>query len=311
MTEFKHKGLFFDAVAVARVRNNAHRAPYKAALAHLADHQPTDPIAATILHGFRYQFTADTSSANQTASALIERNIGLQLPANITYAEACAVTIAIGHAFEMVRDHIPEDARRGWLRLYNERLEDIRTADNTFGLLDQIWRTATKIIGAIVVERGDLFVLGTDDFRRIVDNDIHPEGYFPAIVEKSEGGALLRQVMAAKGLVLAAEAANHQGVNLWDHEMRGISAKTAAIYAAAYYEYRDQWTWDTPPAADENEAFYQENAAFLEILNRQLRPAVLKATLSKLRPTFDPLGGGLTTLSHAEPTTRGLFGFSG
>ena len=91
----------------------------------------------------------------------------------------------------------------------------------------------------------------------------------------------------------------------------GPAGWTAAIYAAAYYEYRDQWTWDIPPDAEENEAYYQENAAYLEILNRQLRPAVLKATLSKLRPMFDPFGGGLTTLSHAETSSRGLFGVGG
>ncbi len=311
MTEFTHEGLYFDAVALERVRQNPRRAPFKVTLAILADLHPKDPIAATVAAAFRYRFLDDTKSAAQATSHLIEHGVGFRLPANIAYAEACAVTVAVGHAFEMIRDTIPADARRGWLRLYNERLEELRAVDEDRALLDRIWRTTAKIVGAIVLERSEVFVLGTDDFRRIVDNDIHPEGYFPSIVEKSKGGALVKQVLAAKGLVLAAEAATHQGTNLWDHEMRGISAKTAAIYAAAYYEYRDQWPWDEPPDEEHNNKFYQENAAFLEILNRQLRPVVLKTTLAQLRPQFDPLGGGLTTLSHADPASRGLFVLGG
>ena len=311
MTEFKHEGLYFGAVAVERIQNNIRRVPYKTAMETLESLTPTDPIAAAVAAGFRYQFLADENSASQAAALLIEHGIGFQLPSDTPYAEACAVTVALGHAFEMIRNTLPEDARRGWLRLYTERLEELRAVSDDLPLLDRIWRTTAKIIGAIILERSDIFILGTDDFRKIIDHDIHPEGYFPAIVENSEGGALVRQVLGAKGLVLAAEAATYQGIKLWDHEMRGISAKTAAIYAAAYYEYRDQWLWDEAPNEESNNAFYQENAAFLEILNRQLRPSVLKNTLAKLRPAFDPYGGGLTTLSHANPASRGLFGLGG
>lgn len=311
MTDFKHEGLYFSMTAVEQVRGNPRRAPYKAALEALAALHPPDPVAAAVAAGFRYRFLGDEASATQAAALLLEHSAGLHLPNTLTYAEACAVTVALGHAFELVREQIPVDARRGWLHLYNTQVEALRAEPNAGSLLDRIWRTTVEVVGAIVLERGEVFVLAADDFRHIIDNDIHPEGYFPAIVEKRAGGALVQQVLAAKGLVLAAEAAAQQGVNLWGHEMRGISAKTAAIYAAAYYEYREQWPWDDLPDAESNDAFYQQNGAFLEMLNRQLRPGVLKATLDKLRPMFDPFGGGLTTLSHADPAPRGLFGLGG
>jgi len=142
-----------------------------------------------------------------------------------------------------------------------------------------------------------------------VNEHIHPEGYIPAVVERGEGGALYRQVICAKALVLGAEAARHQSTDLWNHEMRGISTKTAAIYAAAYYEYFDQWNWDAAPTEDEAEALYTEHGGFLEMLNQQLPPEILRSTLGRLRPLVDPLGGGFTTLSHGKPARRGLFGF--
>ncbi|MEL6152087.1 MAG: alginate lyase family protein, partial [Chloroflexota bacterium] len=195
--------------------------------------------------------------------------------------------------------------------LYNEQLETLRAVDSDLSLLEEIWRTAMKLAGGVVLERSDVFVLGVEDFRHIVRTHIHPEGYLPLIVENQPGNALEMQVFAAKGLVLGAEAATHAGSDLWSYESRGISAKTAAIYAAAYYEYPDTWKWDEPPTPEVTEALYQQNAGFFEMLNRKLDPVVLDATMDKLRPVFDPYGGGLTTLSHGVPKRRGLFGFLG
>jgi hypothetical protein len=225
--------------------------------------------------------------------------------------EACATTIAAGQAFELVRDTLPEDAQRGWLKIYNENVTRLRDESLTLSLLDEIWRTAMKIASSVVLERDDVFVLGTEDFKLIVASHIHPEGYLPKLVENSNGGALERQLFAAKGLALAAEAATHAGTNLWTFESRGISAKTAAIYAAAYYEYRDTWKWDEPPTIEANEMLYQHNAGFFEMLNRQLEPYVLRGTMDKLRPIFDPYGGGMTTLSHGIPKRGGILGLLG
>lgn len=296
----EHYGLYFTRAAVQRVRHR--KAPFKDALAALDVAQPTEPLAAAVTEGFRYRFLADEDAAARAVHTLTEQ---VTLPTGGDYVHVCARGMAAGHAFEMVREKLPDEARRAWLGRYRAHVETLRQPD--LPLLERIWHTAAEIVGAVVLDDDDGMQAGSAGFRRIIDEHIHPEGYLPELVERSEGGALVRQVRAAQGLSLAAEAASHAGVDLWGYEVRGISVKTAAIYAAAYYDYRDTWQWDTPPSDAENEAFYRQHAAFLEMLNRQLRPGVLRETLEALRPLNNPYGGGLTTLSHGE-ARRGLFG---
>lgn len=302
----EHFGLYFTPAAVERVTQNRRKPPYKDALAALDAPPPDDPLAAAVTHGFRRRFLGDAPAAARAAALLTEQDAGLVLPDEMAYRDACAVTMAAGHAFEMVRDTLPDDVRAAWLGRYAAQVGTLRATDAP-RLLDDIWRAALEIVGGVVLERADLLDAGAAGFRAVIDGDIHPEGYLPRLVEKSKGGALVRQVHAAQGLALAAEAASHAGVDLWGYEARGISAKTAAIYAAAYYEYRETWHWDAPPDDAENEQFYRHHAGFFEMLNSHLRPVVLRDTLAKLRPLADPYGGGFTTLSHGQPK-RGLFG---
>jgi hypothetical protein len=53
---------------------------------------------------------------------------------------------------------------------------------------------------------------------------------------------------------------------------------------------------------------YREHGAFLEMVNRRARPRTIQTLLDELRPCFNATGGGLTTLTHALPARRGLFG---
>ncbi|MEO0564398.1 MAG: alginate lyase family protein [Chloroflexota bacterium] len=313
MSEIRHQALYFDEVAVARAREHANREPFGGAWAALHEMPPSsdDPLALAVYLGFQYRFEDDESAGNHAVRLLVEQGAGLTFSDDMSYAASCAVLMAGGHAFEMIRPLLPDDVRRGWLSVFNEHLERLREVEGDLSLMDLTWRTAAKIVGGIVTERSDVLVLGVEDFKQIVAKEIHPEGYFPALVRGSEGGALQRQVLTSKALVLAAEAAAHQGEQLWNYEVRGISVKTTAIYAAAYLEYRDQWPWDEPPDETTNEQFYAENGAFLEMLNTQLPPTVLKDTMGLLRPCFDPYGGGYTTLSHGIAPKRGLFGLLG
>jgi hypothetical protein len=313
MSEFTHFGLYFGPDAVVRARDNAKHPPYQDAFAALAStSSPPHPIPGAVLAAFQYRFLADTSAAGRAASWLVERSAGIDQPATATYQATCAGLMAAGHAFEMIRETLPTGAQRDWLRSYSEQVTHTQNqAAEDASLDDLIWQTGLKIVAGVVLDRADMFQSGTGTFKRIIEQHIHPEGYLPAIVTHSTDGALFRQVLAAKGLALAAEAAAQQGLPLWGHEVRGISVKTAGIYAAAYYEYRDRWAWDAPPTQAENEQFYQENAAFLEMLNRHLRPEVLRSTLKLIRPLMDPYGGGMTTLTHADLARRSLFNFGG
>lgn len=311
MTQIPHFAIYFSAQDLENIKQNSRREPFKSALATLKTMTPDDPIAQAVAGGFRWRLLDDADSAAKTRQLLIEQGAGFNIPDEMPYAEQCAVLMAVGHAFEMVRDdeRMADDARMGWLRVYDQQVQArLQTPFEALPLLDAIWRTALAIVSSVVIERHGDLVVASEDFKRIINEQIHPEGYMPAIVQHSEGGALIRQLLAAKGLVLAAEAGTQAGLNLWGYELRGISARTPAIYAAAYYEYRESWRWDTPPDAAENDALYHDHAAFLEMLNRQLRPEILRNTMTKLRPMFDAYGGGMTTLSHGVAQRRGLFG---
>jgi hypothetical protein len=106
--------------------------------------------------------------------------------------------------------------------------------------------------------------------------------------------------------VLMAEATSHIGIDLWGYSARGVSVVTAASYLLYYYYYPDQWRWDTI-AEVEAKYLFEENGAFLEILNRRTRPKDLKLLLDELRPIYN-LPGGQTTLTHGLPARKGLFG---
>lgn len=310
MTPLTHFGIYFTAQHVEDARQHRKRAPFDAAYTWLNTAQSDDPIADAIIDGFRWRFNADEQAAGRGV-AFIERGVGFDA-SGLDYVGQCMHWMALGHAFEMLRDGttLSDEMRRGWLRVYGQHVDALlgRMPSEALGPLDAIWRAALELVASVVLERGDMRVLGVEDFRRLVAEMVHPEGYIPAIVERGDGAALSEQVLAAKGLVLGAEAATHAGYKLWDYEMRGISARTPAIYAAAYYEYRESWRWDTPPNEADNAALYHQHGAFLELLNRQLRPEVLHATMGKLRPMFDAYGGGLTTLSHGVVRRRGWFG---
>ncbi len=303
-----HYGLFFTQLHINTAQSNRKREPFKGAAAALAAMQPTALLDDLIVSGLRYRLDADDAAARHGVERMLRESGALGLPADISYIDACMYTIGVGHAFEMLRDRFPEDVRNKWLAAYDQQaglLVDAQAGGAR--LLNTIWRGALLVVAGVVLEREDWFNGGIADFTRVIDNEIHPEGYLPLLVEKSKGGGLERQLLAAKGLALTAEAATHAGHDLWAYEVRGISAKTAAIYAAAYFEYRDKWPWDEPPSPDDNEAMFRANAGVFEMLNRHLRPDVLRDTLVKLRPVMDVTGGGLITLTHGV-ARRGLFG---
>jgi hypothetical protein len=164
-----------------------------------------------------------------------------------------------------------------------------------------------NLAAGIVLEDAARLTAGSAIYRDIIDHEVRPEGYLSAAVNQSGGGSFWRQLMAVNGLVLMAEAASHIGLDLWGYTSRGISVITAASYAIYYYYYPDQWRWDTLSETDTS-ALFKAHGGWLEIINRHARPKDAKLLLDDLRPIHDLSGGGLTTLSHALPARRGLFG---
>ena len=307
MHNINHHGLYFGPQAVQRAQKHRQRAPFADAFATLQAHQADNALEQAIASGTRYRFLNDDDAARQAVNLLTTDILG-HAAADMSVLDQCTHLLATCQAIELVRDHLA-GANAEWQNAFKQQVkatQELVVSDDD--LLGLIWQ-ATSVMGASIVTEDEARFEGTvEAFKRVIEQEIHPEGYLPRLVENSQEGALKRQVLAAQALSLMAEMAAQVGTDLWGYEVRGISVKTPAIYAAAYYEYRETWPWDEPPSEQENEAFYQQHAGFLEFLNRQLRPVVLKETLEKLRPLYSPVGG-FTTLSHGIPARRGLFGF--
>jgi hypothetical protein len=175
-------------------------------------------------------------------------------------------------------------------------------------VVETIWAALLSIAAGVVLERQPAFEAGAVIYRSVVDHGIRPEGYLPAVVEGDDG--FFNLLLAVKGLILMAEAARHVGVDLWGYHNRGVSAVTAGLYPLYFYFYPEKWPWGEPPALEAAQAFVREHAGVLEMLNRQIgRPTkAIDLILKDARPVFDAYGGGPTTLTHAPPPRRGLFG---
>lgn len=307
MFQPSHVGLYLAPAAIQRVSEQRQRKPYAQAWAALDALQPDDPLAAALVAGLRYRLTSEQAAGEQAITALTGMG-GIPHSAEASYAERCAQQLAIGQVFELVRDQLTPEQAQTRLLAFTKDVNDLLAFEGDT-LFDQVWHTALQIGGAVVLEAPQMFASGVSAFKAIIDAEIHPEGHMPKLVEHKDGSGLFRTLLAAKALTLAAEAASHVGENLWEYAPRGISVKTAAIYAVAYYEHHERWQWDTLPPTDEIEALYQAHGGFIEMLNPHLRPEVLRETLKKLRPIFDPTGGGLTTLTHAPVESRGWLSF--
>jgi hypothetical protein len=225
----------------------------------------------------------------------------------MTYVDALQETLTEAHAFEMLRDHAAiADNISTFLSAFEQRMAYLNNLEYDRSYIEAALLAQVNLVAGIVLERDDLFEYGATVYKRIVQEDIHPQGYIPKAVDANDGGGLLRQMIVVGTLVQMAEAAQHVGVDLWGFSYRGVSVMTGFSYLLYYYFFPEKWRWDSNVT---NEPF-REYGAYLEFVNRRTYPKDLKPILDELRPMFDACAGGLTTLSHgmAGRPKRGLFG---
>lgn len=303
MFQPQHYGLYFTEAHIQQARDQSAREPLAAAWARLRGSQPLAPLALTLRLGLRWRCDGD-SEAGRRAAALLPGLLSAMTSADDLPAAAAAV-----QCFELVRSH-PALAAQPWLDSLTAYLARVES-EPPAGYIESLWRITLGIAGAVALEDGARFAAATDAFRAVVAHDIHPEGYLPKIVEAKDGHTLDNMLQAAQALALAAEAASHAGDDLWAYAARGVSVMTPVPYLLYYYYYPDRWRWDTPISVDEGQALYRARAGFWELARRRGGPRDLGPFLDELRPVDDPLGGGLTTLTHgadAPRQRRGLFG---
>lgn len=309
MLTIQHDGLYFTQDHIARTKNGKNQSPLAGAFARLERNDPLD--AANPLWGaFRYRFMEDSQAGIQSILA-IEAQLETPPTEDTTYLETVAETISAAQAFEMLRNH-PEFSfvrKAGWMNRLEARVDSLSTSPYKDSYVENLWMGALVMASGIVLEREDIFQIAVEVFQNAIDYDIRPQGHIPRAIEGGDGGAMYRQIAAVTALTLMAEAASHAGVDLWNYENRGISITTAAIYPIYYFYTTEKWMWDKELSSGEVQMWFKRFGGYLEFIKRRSSIRDLNPLLEDLRPIFTPFAGGLTTLTHGEPTRRrGLFG---
>lgn len=266
---------------------------------------------ATIqLDALRYRFADDAAAGQRAADALL----ALQIDAHPSLQAAIGTAIMLADvslllggqpAFEPKRAAFLDD----WAGFAAELLQTEAPVD------DQYWQIALQIAAGVALDDETHLHSGADAFRQVIDEHIHPEGYFKSLAEAEVTDSFSRHMDAVRALTLAAEAATQSGVDLWDYARRDVSLNTAATYLVYYYFYPEKWRWRDELTTDDTTRIFAERGAFIEIVTYRGYPRGVELLLEEQRPLYDALGGGLTTLTHYPTLKRsprkkrgGLFG---
>lgn len=306
----QHIGLYFTSEHIEQARREHDSEPFRSAFLYLRDREQQGADAAQ-WNGYRYRFDLDRR-AGEDAIDQLQRCIEDPLTEDMTYLDTVAQNILLAQSFEMVRDHPAwyPGAQQQWVNAFADRVNTLAVSPYKDTQVENLWMAALVMSSGILLEREDVFNLGVDEFKRMVDDEISPRGHIPKAVEGKDGGSLYRQILTSSALVLMAEMAAHCGVDLWEYNNRGVSVTTAAVYPIYYFYTTERWTWDEGITPDEAQMLFRRYGGYLEMVNRKTGYKDLKPLLEDLRPIYDPTGGGLTTLSHgvALKKKRGLFG---
>ena len=313
----EHCGLIFNAQQIERARANRQKQPFELAWQYLLNTEPDTPLAQIQRNGLRWRFADDPQAGEAAVNGLDSFLYQTQLPK--APVERATILFAISQCIEMLRDHQVftkslDASAFSWL----EQAFADQSADNA-NPIPTLWNAVAQVAASIVLEREDEFEAGTAIFRRVIAEEVHPEGYLTSGVDFPEAESLRNQVLAAQALTLIAEMAAQIGVDLWSFHQRGVSALTAVAYPLYYYFYPEQWPWNGEPYKPSDgvpletaQSMFRERAGFLEIAgSRYEKPLkAIRMILDELRPVDDLSSGGLLTLAFAEPKPkrRLLFG---
>ncbi len=300
-----HYALYYNAEQAANAQKNAKRTPFKSAFEQLQRITSLDLTESAVVYSQQWRITENNAAAQKAAALLPDL---LNAPLHDNLQRSAAAFAALIQVFESLRGDILTAADEGRI---SDALRDRIHAINQYPPADyaaEAWRALANTAAGIALADETLFTHGTNAYRAVIDNDIHPDGYLPKVVEKPNG--YLNTLLTVQALTLNAEAARHAGVDLWHYNNRGVSIVTAALYPLYYYFYPEKWKWGEPLTLEEVHPHFASHGAYLEMLNLHIgRPTkAIDLILNDRRPLFDTFGGGMTTLTHAPILRRGLFG---
>lgn len=330
LSDVKHIGLYFGQSEIDKAQakeNDDLQSAWQWLLAQSGDlikerkpkdrkSDPEQVIKADLPTGgklieaaFRYRFADNADAANQ-ASEILATGYGLTEQASLF--ESISQTLTAAHAFEMIRDTIPDS--KNWLKEFAGFSDKLQVTVEDANFLEQLWLTTLLVVSGVVLEDDSRFETGISRVKEIVDTKIHPEGYFKPLSEiaSDKESAFNEMVSACAALSLACEAATQAGENLWQYENRDVSLNTSVTYLVYYYFYPDKWRWGEGDLTEEQtRAIFSQSGAWIEISTLRVNPRGVELLLDEQRPFFNAYMGGLTTLSHIKTERAwriGLFG---
>ena len=290
--------LFYTESDLALARDNLEREPIISALP-LLDAEPSDPLARACLAATKYRLRGDVGAAEQAMILLREADIAGLMGGTVPAAQGLLGWLSVS---AMLRD------RPGWRGLPEARIRTIlarldETSDEN-DLLLLCWLSALNMAASLLYDSMDSRDAAAAAYRLVVDQHIHPEGYFKGMVDiEAASDTYASQVSAAGALALTAEMAQQHGLELWAHNNRGVSLNTAATYAFYYYFFPERWRWGAELTREQTIAIMRGQGAFYEMVNRRYPLRGVEQLFAEQRPMFCP-HIGLTTLTHSLTPAR-------
>lgn len=300
MTRFapQHFGLYMGQAELDAAHQRRDDSDFQSAWSQLnSTTLHTSPLAYILQRATQHRLNDDADAGADAVAALQSDFDWLD---DGKYVPAVRQHIATIHAFELVREHAAWHGQQGsWLDGLRARITPFWALEDPRPL-DVMWQVTLKIAAAVALEDEALFQQGCDDFMRVIDDYLHPEGYFKPLVMVKDGKSLQRQQSATTALVLAAEAARHAGNDLWAYDNRGVSLATGCAYLVYFYFFPDKWHWEAENTYDTGmmHDIFHARGAYLEIATQRSQPRMVEMLLEERRPLFDAMGGGFTTLTH-------------
>jgi hypothetical protein len=337
--QYTHDGLIFGNDDVETARHLRDSSPYAGGWSKfdalmLDSHLRANRVASAVYDALRWRLMADEPAGARALDAWPALMTALGGVVGSTLEELRHM-FGLLHAHECLLGHPVYGAEhRAALAAALHQHVVLTAAEHQMSAVVWPWCLAVQAAAGVVLEAPALLEGAAAELRTLIER-IRPEGYLVAVVEPSKGdpNTMLYTLGAVHGMVLAAEVLAHAGIDVWSHEVRGVSLMTAAFYPLYYYYYPEKWPWAVDPLAaaavlpkkrrqsavpssltlDAAQQMFRSHAALLEIVNRR-RPGVraIQLILDEVRPVVDVLGGGAVTLTHAPPLPkkRGWFGRS-
>lgn len=321
----QHYGLYFTPDHVKQARDRREVEPLRSAWALLGQSRQSGLLELAQWCGLNYRFNEDAETGERAVNIL--RQDELTPTGTQSHVAVLAALVTQAQCFELVRDHPAwsKSDQEAWLSRFAAAVNDSNQLDEDPLYVAYLWLNALNMAAAVVLEDESLFHHAVGVFRNCIREDVHPEGYIRKAAQGQPGTSLNRMLLSAQALILTAEAATHAGENLFEFNVRGVSALTPTPYLLYYYYYPEKWRWDAVTDSNDipetensgldletTQALYRQHAGLWEMAQHRSYSKDREMLLAELRPIYDVWGGGLVTLTHGTTGQKsrrfGVFG---